>query len=167
MTDMLVALSAIPDHEERLRRLRVVDGIAVKRALAFERVPTLRMVEAVFGLAWADETNAAFMHTPTTCFIATHEGAVVGFSNYDATALGFLGPMGVAPDYQKKGIGAILALVTLHAMRQRGYGYAVIGGVGPADFYEHVAGAVLINGSDPGIYADRVTQMLPYESSLE
>jgi hypothetical protein len=37
-------------------------------------------------------------------------------------------------------------------MKSQGYAYAIIGGVGPATFYEKAVGAKLIEGSDPGIY---------------
>jgi hypothetical protein len=33
-----------------------------------------------------------------------------------------------------------------------GYAYAIIGGVGPAAFYEKVCGAFVIPGSERGIY---------------
>jgi hypothetical protein len=39
-------------------------------------------------------------------------------------------------------------------MREMGYAYAVVGGVGPADFYERAVGATVIPGSSPGVYAD-------------
>lgn len=35
---------------------------------------------------------------------------------------------------------------------EQGYAYAIIGGVGPAEFYAKAVGAVLIEGSSPGIY---------------
>jgi hypothetical protein len=37
-------------------------------------------------------------------------------------------------------------------MKQQGYGYAIIGAVGPADFYAKAVGAVPIEASAPGIY---------------
>ena len=37
-------------------------------------------------------------------------------------------------------------------MRQQGYGYAIGGGVGPTAFYSKAVGAVLIEGSEPGVY---------------
>jgi hypothetical protein len=37
-------------------------------------------------------------------------------------------------------------------MKQQGFGYAIIGGVGPAAFYTKTVGAVAIEGSAPGIY---------------
>ena len=39
-------------------------------------------------------------------------------------------------------------------MRDEGYVYAIIGGVGPADFYTKCVGAVLIENSAQGIYKD-------------
>jgi hypothetical protein len=50
------------------------------------------------------------------------------------------------------GIGKILLLKCLYGMKEQGYAYGIIGGVGPASFYEKVCNAVLIPGSDPGIY---------------
>ena len=37
-------------------------------------------------------------------------------------------------------------------MRQQGYGYAIVGGVGPTAFYSKAVGAVLIEGSELGVY---------------
>jgi len=38
-------------------------------------------------------------------------------------------------------------------MRWQGYGYGIIGGVGPIEFYERVAGAVVIPDSTTSVYA--------------
>ncbi len=40
-------------------------------------------------------------------------------------------------------------------MAALGYAYAVIGGVGPAEFYEKVCGAFAIPGSERSIYGRR------------
>jgi hypothetical protein len=45
-----------------------------------------------------------------------------------------------------------LLLAGLEAMKADGYGYAIIGGAGPVDFYEKAAGATVIEGATPGIY---------------
>ena len=45
-------------------------------------------------------------------------------------------------------------LRSLAAMRAEGYAYAVIGGVGPQEFYKKCVGAMLIPDSVPGIYRD-------------
>ena len=52
-----------------------------------------------------------------------------------------------------KRIGNALLLAALHAQKAQGYAYAIIGGVGPAAYYAKTVGAVLIEGSNPGIYA--------------
>ncbi len=50
------------------------------------------------------------------------------------------------------GLGTALLLLCLESMRELGYAYAVIGGVGPIEFYEKVCGAFVIPGSQVGIY---------------
>ena len=72
----------------------------------------------------------------------------------DATMRGFLGPMGLTETARGQGIGRGLLLTALHEMRHMGYAYAILGGVGPADFYRKVAGAIDIPDSSPGIYED-------------
>ena len=42
----------------------------------------------------------------------------------------------------------------IQRMREEGYIYAIIGGVGPQAFYEKCVGAHLIPDSTPGIYKD-------------
>ena len=64
----------------------------------------------------------------------------------------FFGPTGVDPNERKHGIGKALLFNCLEAMKQQGYGYAIIGGVGPAEFYTKAAGAIPIEGSEPGVY---------------
>ena len=42
----------------------------------------------------------------------------------------------------------------MHALREEGYGYAIIGSVGPTAFYEKCVGAISIPDSTPGLYSD-------------
>jgi len=37
-------------------------------------------------------------------------------------------------------------------MKLKGYGYAIIGGVGPTEFYTKTVGAIEIADSTPGVY---------------
>ena len=39
-------------------------------------------------------------------------------------------------------------------MKLKGYAYAIIGAVGPAEFYKKAVGAIKIENSWPGIYND-------------
>jgi predicted N-acetyltransferase YhbS len=88
-----------------------------------------------------------------SCFIATRDREILAFACYDTTAKGYFGPTGVAEAARGSGIGKALLFRSLHALRESGYAYAIIGGVGPKEFYAKACGAIEIPGSDPGIYA--------------
>ena len=64
------------------------------------------------------------------------------------------GPTRVLDSEQGHGVGTALLLRCLTAMREHGYGYAIIGSVGPVAFYEKACHATVIPDSDPGIYKD-------------
>ena len=55
-------------------------------------------------------------------------------------------------EFRGQGIGKSLLIKCLEAMKQMGYGYAIIGGAGPIEFYEKAVQAEVIEGSIPGIY---------------
>jgi hypothetical protein len=155
MPDLLVKLYELPDATAKLEALRL-EGIRVRRAMAYERAPLLRWVRERFGEGWAGECEVAFSRQPIACHIATRDGRILGFACHDATALGLFGPTGVDEAERGRGLGAALLLASLHAMAHRGYAYAVIGGAGSLGFYERVCGATEIAGSTPGLYADRL-----------
>jgi len=96
----------------------------------------------------------ALTNRPVTCFIAILNQALIGFACYDATAPGYFGPMGVDESYRFQGTGKALLLACLLDMKLKGYGYAIIGWGGPAEFYRKIVGAVEIPDSDskPSIY---------------
>ncbi|NLP06077.1 GNAT family N-acetyltransferase, partial [Candidatus Fermentibacteria bacterium] len=112
----------------------------------------------LFGDGWAGECETATSRVPASCFIAVSGDIPTGFACYDAACRGFFGPAGVLESHRGGGIGRALLHACLASMRAEGYAYAVIGGVA-ADcegFYAGAAGAVRIEGSDPGIYAGLV-----------
>jgi len=153
MHDMLARLYDLPDPASRVAALHDF-GIDVLRALAPERHLVVSWVRQHFGEGWASECEVSFGRLPISCFRAQRGQEVLGFACYDATAKAFFGPSGVLERERRQGIGTALLLVTLHAMAAEGYAYAIIGGVGPAEFYSKAVGAVLIAGSTPGIYAN-------------
>lgn len=151
MHDMLVRLYAIPNADDALAAC-VKRGVIVRQALVPERSAVVDWVRTHFRSSTA-EVEAAFAHVPVRCFVAIRDGSMVGFACYDVTCRNFFGPEGVAETERGCGIGRALLLSALHAQRAQGYAYAIIGGVGPATFYEKAVGAIAIPGSTPGIYA--------------
>ena len=153
MPDMLVKLYQLPDYEPEKKRMEA-SGVTVRRAIAPEKHVVVDWVRERFNAHWASECEAAFANHPVTCMIAQEGGKLIGFACYEATCKNFFGPTGVDPDYRGKGVGRALLIASLHQMAALGYGYAIIGGVGPADFYAKTVGAIMIEDSKPGIYKD-------------
>jgi GNAT superfamily N-acetyltransferase len=155
MTDMLVKLYALPPLEPALQAPREA-GVTIRRALAPEKGAVLRWVGEHFSPGWVSETDVSFARLPISCFIAVKDRQILGFGVYDATARGFFGPTGVDETQRGLGLGKALLLACLHDMLNVGYGYAAIGGVGPAGFYTKACGAQIIEDSTPGMYAGMV-----------
>jgi hypothetical protein len=151
MPDMLVKLYALPALEPHMTR-QTEQNITVRRALVPEKHHVLNWVRKHFSENWVSECDVSLNNKPVSCFVATLENKLIGFACYDATCRGFFGPTGVSEAARGRGTGAALLLVCLYDMLAQGYGYAVIGGVGPADFYTKVAGATIIPDSSPGMY---------------
>lgn len=153
MPDMLAPLLQLPPLAPLLGEYEK-KGIRIRRAM----VPDMRRVTGWvltnFGEHWASECEICFSRRPVSCFIAVESGEIAGFACYEATNLDFFGPIGVLESRRSLGIGKGLLIAALHGMREMGYAYAIIGGVGPIPFYEKAVGATLIPESYPGIYAD-------------
>ncbi|MCO6449556.1 MAG: GNAT family N-acetyltransferase [Caldilineales bacterium] len=153
MTDMLVKLYELPPLEPELAQMHR-DGIDVRRVVPTEKRVVLDWVAQHFDKQWASECDVAFARQPASCFIAVEHGRILGFACYDATAPNFFGPTGVDETQRGRGIGRALLLACLHAMKSQGYAYGIIGGVGPIEFYQRAVGAIVIEGSTPGIYVE-------------
>jgi predicted N-acetyltransferase YhbS len=154
MPDMLVRLYDLPEGAAYHARAAAA-GIAVRRLDAWDRAVLRRFVTEHFGESWASEADVAFAGGhPITGFVAVEDGSIAGFAVYEASRRGFFGPTGVREDLRGKGVGASLLFRCLEGMREMGYAYAIIGGVGPAEFYEKTCGAKIIEGSDVSVYGD-------------
>ena len=148
---MLVRLYDLPDASLYYRRAEEA-GVAVRRADPWDHARYRRFVEGTFGELWAVEADLAYRQSPITAFVAEREGRIVGFAAYECTRRGYFGPTGVQPDERGRGIGGALLFRCLESMCEMGYAYAIIGGVGPQDYYEKVCGAFVIPGSEVGVY---------------
>ncbi len=157
MPDMLVKLYSLPDSAPLYKQLSD-KGIKIIRPMTPNKTKVVEWVRTHFDNGWADEISTAFTHFPVSCFIAydVNEEKILGFAGYDCTYRDYFGPTGVDETYRGLGIGGALFLRCMEAMRDEGYAYAVIGSVGPAEFYKKMAGAVIIEGSDPSIYKDLI-----------
>lgn len=151
MPDMLVKLYRLPSAAPAVERARA-SGVEIRRAQPYEREAVYQFVLNQFSQTWADETMVAFTHQPVTAYIALDGKRIVGFAAYECTRRDYFGPTGVQEAYRGRGIGEALLILSLQGLYEMGYGYAIIGGVGPAEFYSKVVGAELIVDSVPGIY---------------
>lgn len=150
--DMIVSLYNLPD-------MKISSNTKIKRAFIGDKDTILSFVEKHFQKNWVHEVEHALMAEATKCFIATEDGNVIGFACYDSSAKGFFGPIGVAPERRGEHIGEALLIRTLNAMREYGYGYAIIGWVNDAEhFYRKTVGAEYIKGGNPenSVYSNLV-----------
>ena len=148
MPDLLVNLLKLPAPEHQ------GDEVLIRRAEPFELSAVLNFVRENFSPRWADEISVGFANKPVSIFIAAIDHKLVGFAAYECTRRGFFGPTGVLESARRRGIGKALLLTSLAALRDLGYVYAIIGGVGPVRFYQKTVNAIVIPDSEPGIYAD-------------
>ncbi len=153
MIDMLVRLYDLPDSADLARSVADA-GITVRRARAFEKHNVTSFIGRHFSGKWVSEAEVAMSRQPVACIIATRDREIIGFACYDTTMRGFFGPTGVAESARGRGVGRLLLMRGLEGLRDTGHAYAIIGGVGPREFYEKACGAIEIPGSNPGIYTD-------------
>ena len=151
MLDMLVKLYELRDDWSFLGEQENI-GIVIRKPIGPEKHLIVDWVKEKFSDAWASETDMAISNRPQTCFVAEKQGSLIGFACYDATGLGFLGPIGVEESCRGKGTGKALLLACLLDMKLKGYGYAIIGQTGIFGFYAKAVGAVEIPGSSSSIW---------------
>lgn len=177
MADMLVKLYGLPEAAPLIASLKET-GIDIRQARPTDKKFLTQWVRRIFSDSWAEECEAAIGQRPITCYIAVEKQAVssprsghydlpsealAGFACYDVVSRGMFGPEGVHSDFRGRGIGKALLLTCLYAMKADRYAYAVIGWAGPADFYAKTVGATVIEGSEPGIYRGKLTELKPKE----
>ena len=164
MADLLVKLYEIPSAQPDIDAL-AEKNIVIRRPIGPENWGVIAWIKKHFGDGWASEAENAFFRSPKSIYIAIRENKdengnitpeMLGFACYDATVKGFFGPTGVNETERGQGIGKALLLACLNAMKEEGYGYAVIGSAGPVEYYKKVCGATVIEDSVPGIYIDLI-----------
>lgn len=152
-TDMIVSLFNLPTYKES------DSAIKIKRAFIGDKDTILQFVERYFQENWKYEVEHALMQDVSKCFIVTENKKILGFACYDSYAKGFFGPIGVDPNYRKRGVGSALLVRTLNAMQEYGYGYAIIGWVSSdvQAFYRKAIDAQPIRGnSEEGVFSNLI-----------
>ncbi|GAA0880629.1 GNAT family N-acetyltransferase [Algoriphagus jejuensis] len=152
MKDMLVRLTELPDTSALEKKLLEKEKTVFRKAIAPEKHLVSEWVMEQFGDYWKSEVEVAFGRQPVSIWLAQRGNQILGFACYESTAKNFFGPTGTLESERGKGIGKVLLVKSLLSLREMGYAYAIIGGVGPAEFYEKAVGAKTIEGSEVSIY---------------
>ncbi|MDD1792141.1 GNAT family N-acetyltransferase [Enterovibrio sp. ZSDZ42] len=137
-----------------LEPLSVAETITIRKPIGTEKHVVLDWIGAQFNQRWQSEAATAYSRH-NSLFIAVHDKEIVGFACYDGTAKGFFGPLGVSEFAREKGVGKQLLRKTLNAMKEAGYGYAIIP-TNSEDYYRKYLDLIEINGSEKSIYHDMV-----------
>jgi GNAT superfamily N-acetyltransferase len=158
MPDMLVKLFELEDDWSFIAEQKA-RGILIRKPIGSERHLVADWVKNRFNAGWASEVEMAFSNRPLSCFVAIQNEVLIGFACYDATALDYFGPTGVAELARGQGTGKALLMACMLDMKLKGYGYAIIGWAGPTEFYRKILGAVEIpdSGTAPGLYKTMLT----------
>jgi len=148
---MLVKLYELEDDWSFIAEQKK-QGVIIRKPIGTEKHVIVNWVRKHFYDFWASEADIAISNTPVSCFVAIKDKTLIGFACYDATALGFFGPIGVEESCRGKGTGKALLLACLLDMKLKGYGYAVIGYTDVLEFYRKAVGAAEIPDSSPGLW---------------
>ncbi len=87
MIDMLVRLYDLPDSSGLYEKIDG-QGIILRRARAFEKHTLANFAREHFSEKWASEIEVALTRQPVSCWIATKDKQVLGFSCYETTHRG-------------------------------------------------------------------------------
>ena len=117
-----------------------------RKAANSDRESLEKFVENEFGTGWLNSIENGFLQKSIPIFIALRNQEIVGFACFDVVRnkKGLFGPMGTSYSKRTQRIGYTLLHYCLAEMKEIGYEYAVIGEVGPLEFYEKACNAVII-----------------------
>ena len=151
--DLLGDLQAMP-HPPRVDEALAAAGASVRPCSEAERDAAQAFLESNFPGAWADDRRRQRLQGAPAdeIYLLWAEGQVIGLAQtytgdspalgasvYWAPALGVaeggLGPIGVTPGWQGRGLGLALLTLALEGLRARGPRHAVIDWTNLLDFY--------------------------------
>ena len=155
--DLLVKLYELPPLAPAIAKLEAT-GARIHRPIGPELAMVRNWVEKKFNDRWSSEVEMAFSGGhPISCFVALDQQSdIIGFACYNSTFKGFFGPTGVDDGWRGMGVGTGLLMRCLHALREDGYAYGIIGFSALDEFYKSAVGAIPIPDSEPGPYGGRI-----------
>lgn len=120
--------------------------VTFRRAEKSDETSLNSFVKREFGSGWLNSINNGFSKEEIPIFIAFEENEIIGFACYDVVRnkKSLFGPMGTSYSKRIKGVGYTLLHLCLNKMNNIGYEYAVLGEVGPIEFYEKACHATVI-----------------------
>lgn len=142
MQDLIVPLFKLPQPNFG------TSTIEIRPVFQAELKQTAGWVRQRFGDGWANEFEFAARLDPVSSYVALQDKSMLGFACNHAAAKGVFGPTGVSESARGKGIGKQLLFRALTDMRAQGFAYAIIGGVGPIEYYKQIVGALEIGDGE-------------------
>ena len=130
-------------------------GITFKQVMSLDIQKVHDFISDEFAPIWASEALPALINGD--CTVAVCDRSVVGFVCVNATAKGFVGPVGVAKDFRRRGIATALAYHAAKRLYSQGYKYAIFGMAAQASIptIERIMDSTPIPNS-AGSYKDRI-----------
>jgi len=101
-------------------------GYAFTNASQDRRREVVEWVHSNFGPLYSHEVSETFRHDMPSVWLALKGDEIVGFSAYRTSELDWFGPIGVAEEERRKGLGSVLLFKSLLSMREEGRRIALI-----------------------------------------
>jgi GNAT superfamily N-acetyltransferase len=127
-------------HAPRTVAETKLEGVTIRRARPSEERRFTEWVAETFSPFWGFGVSKAFKFDPPKLWVAEKDGKTLGFCMYSATEPYGLGPIGVDPEWRKRGLGSVLLFNSLSSMREEGQRMALIGWTNQLFFYTQVPG---------------------------
>lgn len=141
--DVDLAARSFDPSPARARLAR--EGITVRRLERSDRDAFARYMHDRWSAGWKFEAMQCLDddRDPVPGHAALLDGQIVGFSVYDITRPGWLGPIGTNEELRGRDVGSALLHACLHDWQLRGLHRGEIAGIGPLYFYVTSCDAVI------------------------
>lgn len=121
------------------------EGLSIRRVERDDRDAFSRYMGERWSAGWQLEAMQCLDdgRDPAPGHVALMHGEIVGFSVYDITRPGWLGPIGTNEEMRGRDVGSALLHACLHDWQLQGKRHGEIAGIGPLYFYVTSCDAVI------------------------